>query len=81
MSKRKVKPLPLLAQLRAILSDRDFKACGANGYEYQEHRGDKTIVRILGNERVRITVRCWNLSDGWSDDTMTARQALAHFSI
>ncbi len=64
-----------IAALKAELLDRGFKQRG-NVFEHQEHRGDHTAYHILPNGRVNVTVRCWNLRDGWSDETMAAREAL-----
>ncbi len=65
-----------IAQLRAALLERCFRQESADVYSDQEHRGDLTTYRILGNSRVNVTVRCWRISDGWSDETMSATEAL-----
>lgn len=78
MKRRPSVKRPIVA-IKTILLERLFKQRG-NTFEYQAHQGDNTTYHILPNGRVNVTVRCWNLRDGWSDETMTAREALDHLT-
>lgn len=69
-----------IAAIKAILIDRGFSRRG-NTFEHQERQGDNTIYHLLPNGRVNLTVRCWRISDGWSDETMTATEALEQLTL
>lgn len=65
-------------RLKVALFEHGFKRDSDGHYSKQlPYRGDSFTYVFTTNGRVQITQRCWSIKDGWSEQTVGVREALA----